>query len=63
MRNLTLAASTLTVLQNVNVSATTIDLDENVIYATSERQNLDGEVEVEIWKVDNDEVWLSNWPH
>lgn len=63
MRNLTLAASTLTVLQTANVSATTIDLDENVIYATSERQNLDGEVEVEIWKVDNDEVWLSNWPH
>lgn len=63
MRNLTLAASTLTVLQNANVSATTIDLDENVIYATSERQNLDGEVEVEIWKVDNDEVWASNWLH
>lgn len=63
MRNLTLAASTLTVLQNANVSATTIDLDENVIYVTSERQNLDGEVEVEIWKVDNDEVWASNWLH
>ncbi|KAF9463531.1 pol II transcription elongation factor [Collybia nuda] len=56
MRNLTLAASTLTVIQNANVTATTIDLDENVIYATSERQNLDGEVEVEIWKVDSDET-------
>ncbi|KAF9450112.1 IkappaB kinase complex, IKAP component [Macrolepiota fuliginosa MF-IS2] len=51
MRNLTLVANNVVVLENLNISATTADLDENVVYAVSERQNMDGEVDVELWKV------------
>ncbi|KAF5354980.1 hypothetical protein D9756_005531 [Leucocoprinus leucothites] len=51
MRNLALIANSAVVLENLNISATTLDLDENVLYVTSERQNLDGEVDVELWKI------------
>ncbi|KNZ72380.1 Elongator complex protein 1 [Termitomyces sp. J132] len=54
MRNLTLYAASATDLQNANVTATAIDLDENAIYAASERQDLDGNVSVEVWNVGND---------
>ncbi|KAF5375529.1 hypothetical protein D9615_009198 [Tricholomella constricta] len=56
MRNLTLFATNATDLQNANVSATAVDADENVIYATSERQDPDGNVAVEVWKIGNDET-------
>jgi hypothetical protein len=56
MRNLTLSSTTLTAFQNTHISATAIDVDENVIYATSEKLSPDGELEVEIWKVDKDGV-------
>jgi elongator complex protein 1 len=56
MRNLTLSVVTLTEFQNADVSATAIDADENVIYATSEKLSPDGELEVEIWKIDKDAV-------
>ncbi|TFK44978.1 IKI3 family-domain-containing protein [Crucibulum laeve] len=51
MRNLSLIASGLTTLPNANISATTIDLDENIIYVAAEQQSPDGEVQVELWKV------------
>ncbi|GLB37914.1 hypothetical protein LshimejAT787_0409650 [Lyophyllum shimeji] len=53
MRNLSLFSINATDLQNANITATAIDVDDNVIYATSERQDLDGNVEVEIWKVED----------
>lgn len=56
MRNLTLSAVTLTEFQNANISTTAIDVDENVIYTTSEKLSQDGEVEVEIWKIGKEEV-------
>ena len=59
MRNLTLSSTTLTSLQNVDITTTTIDLDEGVIYATSEKFHLAGDVDVEIWKVEADEVSLT----
>lgn len=49
MRNLVLVADSVIVLDNVNISATAVDLDENVIYAVSEKQNFDGDVDVELW--------------
>jgi len=55
MRNLTLISSWSSHLQSANITATTFDLDENVIYVSSERDNLDGEVEVELWKIDQSE--------
>lgn len=51
MRNLALVATSTVKLDNLNISATTVDLDENVLYAVSEKQNLDGEVDVELWKI------------
>ncbi|KDR75591.1 hypothetical protein GALMADRAFT_1330461 [Galerina marginata CBS 339.88] len=52
MRNLTLISSWASHIPSANITATTFDLDENVIYVSSERDNLDGEVEVELWKID-----------
>ncbi|KAF8963616.1 IKI3 family-domain-containing protein [Flammula alnicola] len=52
MRNLTLISSWDSHIPSSNITATTFDLDENVIYASSEVHNLDGEVEVELWKID-----------
>ena len=51
MRNLSLSSSEITSFSGANISATAIDLDQNVLYAVSERQNHDADVEVEIWKV------------
>ncbi|KAJ3564648.1 hypothetical protein NP233_g8162 [Leucocoprinus birnbaumii] len=51
MRNLTLVANDVVALETQAISATAVDLDENVIYAVSEGQSLDGEVEVELWKI------------
>lgn len=51
MRNLSLAAELITELPDLTVSRTTIDLDENVLYAVSENHNIDGEVEVKIWRI------------
>ncbi|KAJ7478610.1 pol II transcription elongation factor [Mycena galericulata] len=60
MRNLSLTAELITDLPDLTISRTAIDLDENVLYATSERRNSDGEVEVKIWKiVQADEVGTS----
>lgn len=56
MRNLTLSAVSLSEFHHANLSATTIDVDENVIYATSEKVSPDGELEVEIWRIDKDVV-------
>lgn len=55
MRNLTFISSWDSQIPSANVTATTFDLDENVIYAASEARNLDGEVEVELWKIDQSE--------
>ncbi|KAJ7744686.1 pol II transcription elongation factor [Mycena metata] len=51
MRNLSLAAELITDIPDLSVSRTAIDLDENVLYAASENQNTDGEVEVKIWRI------------
>ncbi|KAJ6488261.1 pol II transcription elongation factor [Mycena vitilis] len=51
MRNLSLAAELITHITDLSVSRTAIDLDENVLYATSESQNADGEVEIKIWRI------------
>ncbi|KAJ6593195.1 Elongator complex protein 1 [Mycena capillaripes] len=51
MRNLSLAAEFITDIPDSTVSRTAIDLDENVLYAASESQNIDGEVEVKIWRI------------
>jgi len=51
MRNIALTATAITSLPNANVTATTIDIDENVLYAASERQSPDADVQVDIWKV------------
>jgi elongator complex protein 1 len=55
MRNLTLISSYDLDIPSANVTATTFDLDENAIYAASEAPNLDGEIEVELWKIDQSE--------
>jgi len=60
MRNLTLSSTTLTSFKNVDITTTAIDLDEGVIYATSEKLHLDGDVDVEIWKGEADEVSLTH---
>ncbi|KAJ7252431.1 hypothetical protein B0H12DRAFT_1018110 [Mycena haematopus] len=51
MWNLSLAAELTTGIPDPTVSRTAIDLDENVLYAVSESQNPDGEVEVKIWRI------------
>lgn len=53
MRNLSLIATEHDSFSyaNAHLTATAFDLDENVLYAASERKNQDGEVEVELWKV------------
>jgi elongator complex protein 1 len=56
MRNLTLSIVTLTEFQSAHISTITIDTDENIFYATSEKISEDGELEVEIWKIDKDMV-------
>lgn len=50
MRNLALVANSTISLDNLNISATTVDLDEKVVYAVSEKPNPDGEVDIELWR-------------
>ncbi|KAF4620926.1 hypothetical protein D9613_000930 [Agrocybe pediades] len=52
MRGITLISSWASHLQSANITGTTFDLDENAIYVSSERDNLDGQVEVELWKIE-----------
>lgn len=52
MRNLSLISSWASHIPSANITVTTFDLDENVIYVSSERDALDGEIEVELWKID-----------
>ena len=52
MRNLGLRAVQNIALPNANISAVAIDLEEDTIYLTSERQNADADVEVEILKLE-----------
>ncbi|KAF7362473.1 polymerase II transcription elongation factor [Mycena venus] len=60
MRNLSLVSELITGIPDLTVSRTAIDLDENVLYAASESQNSDGEVEVKIWRISQaDEVGTS----
>ncbi|KAJ7188994.1 pol II transcription elongation factor [Mycena filopes] len=51
MRNLALATEVVTDIPDLSLSRTAIDLDDNVLYAVSENQNINGEVEVKIWKI------------
>ena len=51
MRNLGLRAVRNIALPNADLSAVAIDLEEDAIYVTSERQNGDTDVEVEILKL------------
>ena len=51
MRNLGLRDVQNIALPNANVSALAIDLEEEAIYVTSERQNADADIEVEIFKL------------
>ena len=61
MRNLALISSWESFLppSPSSITATTIDLDENVIYVASENTTLDGQVQVGVWKMDQSEG--SNW--
>lgn len=60
MRNLVLISSWNSFLPpSSSITATTIDLDENVIYVASEHNTLDGEVQVGVWKMNQSEG--SNW--
>ena len=61
MRNLALISSWESFLppSSSSITATTIDLDENVIYAASEHTTLDGQVQVNVWKMNQSEG--SNW--
>ena len=52
MRNLGLQAVQNIALPNANLSAVAIDLEEDAIYVTSERQNADADIEVEIFKLE-----------
>jgi len=51
MRNLGLRAVHNVALPNANLSAVAIDLEEDTIYVTSERQNGDIDIEVEVLKL------------
>ena len=61
MRNLALISSWDSFLpsSSSSITATTIDLDKNVIYVASEHTTLDGQVEVDVWKMNQSEG--SNW--
>ena len=51
MRNLALRSVYNIALPNANLSAIAIDFEEDAIYVTSERQNGDADIEVEIFKL------------
>ncbi|CAK5281923.1 unnamed protein product [Mycena citricolor] len=50
MRNLSLAFHLDTVIAEKNVTQTTFDLDEDILYAATERINADADVDVKVWK-------------
>jgi hypothetical protein len=62
MRNLALISSWDSFLpsSSSSITATTIDLDENVIYVASENTTLDGQVQVDVWKMNQSErsIWV-----
>ena len=62
MRNLTLISSWDSFLSSSSssITATTIDLDENVIYVASENTSLDGQVQVDVWKMNHSKgsIWV-----
>ncbi|PFH52192.1 hypothetical protein AMATHDRAFT_74468 [Amanita thiersii Skay4041] len=51
MRNLSLYALSFKTLRNAKISATALDVDDNVLYAASESKNPDSDVDVELWKL------------
>lgn len=53
MRNLGLRTVHNIALPNANLSAVAIDLEEGAIYVTSERQNADADIEVEVLKLES----------
>lgn len=53
MRNLNLVHSFNHHIGIGTISASTFDVDENALFVASERSGLDGEVEVDLWRVDN----------
>ena len=55
MRNLGLRTVHNIALSNANLSAAAIDLEEDAIYVTSEHQNADADIEVEIFKLESQE--------
>ena len=62
MRNLALISSWDSFLSSSSssITATTIDLDENVIYVASENTSLDGQVQVDVWKMNHSKgsIWV-----
>jgi len=58
MRNLGLRAIHNFAFPNANLSAVAIDLEEDAIYVTSERQNADADIEVEIFKLESQQNGL-----
>ncbi|ESK87867.1 pol ii transcription elongation factor [Moniliophthora roreri MCA 2997] len=57
MRNLILAsARTISLPLNAHITSTALDLDQNALYAASEKVSVDGEVEVEIYRIGEDET-------
>lgn len=61
MRNLALISSWDSFLPSSSITAATIDLDENVIHVASEHRNLDGEVEVSIWRMNQSQGSKTSW--
>lgn len=55
MRNLSLSSSRIKPVHRANICATAVDLDQNALFAASVNQNVDADLEVEIWKVRLDE--------
>ena len=54
MRNLSLSSYETLSVSGANFSSTALDLDQNVLYVASERQNFDADTEVEIWRIELD---------
>lgn len=62
MRNLALISSWDSFLvPSSSITATAIDLDENVIYVASEYNTLDGKVEVDVWRMNQLEGSKTSW--
>ncbi|KAF9262678.1 pol II transcription elongation factor [Marasmius fiardii PR-910] len=54
MRNLVLSSTQAVSLSDTHVCGISLDLDQNCCYTASERVSPDGEVEIEIWKINRD---------